>query len=89
VANVSILGDVQKPGDYAYVEGQTVRAVIERAGGLKKGPEAIYLYVMRVLDGKARRCLASPDTPTKPWDLVTVEKEGGPTLQVFPVCPEN
>lgn len=84
--NVSVIGNVENAGDYPYTDAQTVGAAIERAGGMKKDIGPLETYVLRVFDGKVKRCIASPDTRTEPWDVVTVDKPGGPTPVIYPLC---
>lgn len=84
--NVSVVGNVEKPGDYPHKEAPTVGAAIERAGGMKKDIGQLDIYVLRVIDGQVKRCRADADTTTQPWDLVSVEKPGGPTPVIYPLC---
>jgi protein involved in polysaccharide export with SLBB domain len=70
-----IVGEVKKPGSYAYVSGMTVINAIALAGGFTYRAREGSFYVDRAgKDGKKARLDATPDTPVQPGDIITVRE---------------
>ena len=80
---VSILGNVERPGDYELKEGMHVRDLIEKAGGVLPGTHMERAELARYQTDKSREIVSidlwkllsgntTPDLPLKEWDVVTV-----------------
>jgi polysaccharide export outer membrane protein len=68
-----VLGEVQKPGDYAYVNGITTLNAIAMAGGFTYRARTAKFYIKRLDDsGKMVRVVAKPETTVRPGDTVEV-----------------
>lgn len=68
-----IVGEVKTPGSYAYVAGMTVINAVALAGGFTHRAREASFYVDRTeSNGKKTRFDASPDTPVRPGDVITV-----------------
>jgi polysaccharide export outer membrane protein len=70
---VYVMGGVMRPGGYPLMEGMTVGRVISMAGGAAPGGNARRFQLER--DGKRMR-EATPDTPVKAGDVITVRASG-------------
>ena len=80
---VSILGSVERPGDYELKEGMRLRDFLEKAGGALPGTYMERAEVARYQTDKEREIFsvnlwkllsgdASLDLPLKEWDVVTI-----------------
>jgi polysaccharide export outer membrane protein len=69
---VFLLGEVTKPGEYAYEPGMTVVAAVSVAGGYTYRGIHAYVGVLRQTPGGLVRGRAGPDDPLAPGDVVTV-----------------
>lgn len=72
-ALVYVMGGVMRPGGYPLMEGMTVGRVISMAGGAAPGGNARRFQLER--DGQRVRG-ATPDTPVKPGDVITLRSAG-------------
>ena len=74
-----ILGDVNKPGSYAYIEGMTVRMAVAIAGGFKFRAEDLWdkigtVTVFHVNDPDKRKIAVEPGDLVLPGDSIEVER---------------
>lgn len=70
-----IVGEVKKPGGYAYVSGMTAINAVALAGGFTYRAREGSFYLDRMeKDGKKKRIDATPDTPVEPGDVITVRE---------------
>jgi polysaccharide biosynthesis/export protein len=68
-----ILGEVGKPGSYAYVEGLTIREAVAVAGGFTKIAHEAHIKVTHP-GGVAETVDETPDDFVEPGDTITVER---------------
>ncbi len=69
-----ILGQVNKPGRYPYIEGMTVRMAVALAGGFTRRAEEDTAVVIRGDDPEGERGTVQLDTSIGPGDTVEVER---------------
>lgn len=74
-----ILGDVNKPGSYPYIEGMTVRMAVAIAGGFKFRAEDLWdkndtVTVFHVNDPDKRKISVEPGDLVLPGDSIEVER---------------
>ncbi|WP_239992333.1 polysaccharide biosynthesis/export family protein [Rhodopila globiformis] len=69
---IFVLGEVSKPGQYAYQPGMTVVTAVAVAGGFTYRAVQDYASVVRTLDGVAVEGKATRQTFLQPGDVVTV-----------------
>lgn len=80
---VSILGSVERPGDYELKDGMRLRDLLEKAGGVLPGSYLKRAELARYQTDKSREILSidlwkllsgdeSLNLPLKEWDVVTV-----------------
>lgn len=74
-----ILGDVNKPGSYPYIEGMTVRMAVAIAGGFKFRAEDLWdqigtVTVFHVNDPDKRKIAVEPGDLVLPGDSIEVER---------------
>ena len=69
---IYVLGEVNKPGQYAYEPGMTVVTAVAVAGGFTYRAIADYASVVRTVDGHAVEGKATRQTYLQPGDVVTV-----------------
>lgn len=78
---ISVIGEVRKPGRYAFHEGMTLVAAIAEAGGMSEGAAQHKVVVTRSKDGKETTFEVPfkaitrgrvPDFPLLPADIVFV-----------------
>jgi len=69
---IFVLGEVNKPGEYAYQPGMTVVTAAAVAGGFTYRAVEGYVSVVRTVDGKALEGKATRQTYLEPGDVVTV-----------------
>ena len=67
-----ILGEVQKPGQYAYVPGMSVLTAISIAGGFTFRAQKHRATIVRNLDGNMVSGTARPETAIQPGDTVNI-----------------
>ena len=67
-----IIGEVNQPGSYPYVNGMSVLTAVAVAGGYTYRAKQDRVIIMRANDPQRRRYRASPDTPVLPGDVVEV-----------------
>ena len=74
-----ILGDVNKPGSYPYIEGMTVRMAVAIAGGFKFRAEDLWgqsetVTVFHVNDPDKRKIAVLPGDLILPGDTIEIER---------------
>lgn len=74
-----ILGDVNKPGSYPYIEGMTVRMAVAIAGGFKFRAEDLWgqnetVTVFHINDPDKLKLAVGPSDPVLPGDSIEVER---------------
>ncbi len=69
---VFVLGEVQKPGRYAYEPGMTVLSSVAVAGGYSYRAVKERVEISRQTEHGAVKGQADPDAPVQPGDIVTV-----------------
>lgn len=67
-----ILGEVERPGQYAYVPGMTVLTAISIAGGYTFRADKHVAAVSRTLDGKSSKARLDADGPVHPGDTIII-----------------
>lgn len=69
-----VLGEVNKPGSYAYVDGMTVTNAVALAGGYTYRARQDEFYIVRSYDPEKQRRVAGPNTQLRPGDVLTVRE---------------
>ena len=69
---IYVLGEVNKPGQYAYQPGMTVVTAVAVAGGFTYRAIEGYASVVRTMGGKAIEGRASRQAFVQPGDVITV-----------------
>jgi polysaccharide export outer membrane protein len=69
---VFVMGEVSKPGQYAYQPGMTMATAAAVAGGFTYRAVQDYASVIRIDDGKAREAKARREAFVQPGDVITV-----------------
>ena len=69
---IYVLGEVNKPGQYAYQPGMTVVTAVAVAGGFTYRAVEGYAAIVRSIEGKAIEGKASRQDFVQPGDVVTV-----------------
>ena len=69
---VYILGEVAKPGQYPYVEGMTMYALIAQAGGLSYRANRKYAYVRHDSESAELHIMVESSTPVMPGDTIRI-----------------
>jgi len=69
---IYVLGEVNKPGQYAYQPGMTVVTAVAVAGGFTYRAVEGYASVVRTADGRAVESRAARQAYVLPGDVVTV-----------------
>jgi polysaccharide biosynthesis/export protein len=67
-----IMGEVQKPGQYAYAPGMTVLQAVSIAGGYTFRANEKKATIRRGTGGSGAKTAATPDTPIKPGDTIVI-----------------
>jgi len=67
-----ILGEVNKPGGYAYRQGMTALVAVARAGGFTERANTRKVIVIRAHDPQRKKRRLSVHVPVYPGDIVTV-----------------
>jgi polysaccharide biosynthesis/export protein len=69
---VYVLGEVNKPGQYAYQPGMTVVTAVAVAGGFTYRAVERYAAVVRTVEGKAVEGRADRQAFVQPGDVITI-----------------
>lgn len=69
-----ILGQVNNPGSYSYIEGMTARMAIALAGGFTRRARESTVVVVRANDPEQKRTDVGLETPVLPGDTIEVER---------------
>jgi polysaccharide export outer membrane protein len=69
-----IVGEVQKPGSYAYVNGMTVLNAVAVAGGFTPRAKTGSFYITRESDVSKDKIDATPTTKVLPGDVIAVRE---------------
>jgi polysaccharide export outer membrane protein len=67
-----IVGEVQSPGRYPYVNGMTVIGAVAVAGGYTYRARKTGIKILRGAEGLQQKITATPDTPVMPGDVIEV-----------------
>lgn len=69
-----ILGQVNKPGSYPYIEGMTVRMAVALAGGFTRRARESPVTLIRGADPERKEIEADLDATVLPGDTIQVER---------------
>lgn len=69
-----IVGEVSKPGSYAYVNGMTAINAVALAGGFTYRADEDDFEIKRTANGKTDVVDAGPETLIQPGDVITVDE---------------
>jgi polysaccharide export outer membrane protein len=69
---IYVLGEVNKPGEFAYQPGMTVVTAVAVAGGFTYRAIDGYASIVRTTDGKAVEGKAGRETFVQPGDVITI-----------------
>lgn len=69
-----ILGQVNKPGSYPFIEGMTVRMAVALAGGFTRRADEDAVSIVRDQGGGRQEIEAGPDDPVRPGDTIEVSR---------------
>ena len=69
-----IVGEVQKPGSYPYVDGMVVMNAVALAGGFTYRARDDQFYITRNTDPEREKRVADVNSPVQPGDVVTVRE---------------
>lgn len=67
-----VMGEVNKPGEYAYRQGMTVLAALSAAGGYTYRAQTGSVAITRTRNGQNVEARATEDTPIQPGDRIRV-----------------
>lgn len=67
-----LLGEVSKPGQYAYQAGMTLEAAVALAGGYSYRAQQKYVLIRPELGGGEAKVEATPDLAVRPGDTIRV-----------------
>ncbi|MET0588150.1 MAG: polysaccharide biosynthesis/export family protein [Novosphingobium sp.] len=67
-----VMGEVNKPGEYAYRQGMTVLAALSAAGGYTYRAQTGSVAITRTTNGQNVEAKATEDTPIQPGDRIRV-----------------
>lgn len=67
-----VMGEVNKPGEYAYRQGMTVLAALSAAGGYTYRAQTGAVAIIRTTNGQDVEARATEDTPIQPGDRIRV-----------------
>jgi polysaccharide export outer membrane protein len=70
--SIYVLGEVNKPGQYAYQPGLTVLSAVALAGGFTYRAIDGYVAIVRATEGKAVEGRAKPQALVRPGDVIKV-----------------
>ena len=69
-----ILGQVNNPGSYPYIEGMSVRMAVALAGGYTRRAREDPVVIIRANDPEQAAQQVDPDTRVLPGDTIKVER---------------
>ncbi|MBI1180351.1 MAG: polysaccharide export protein [Alphaproteobacteria bacterium] len=69
-----IMGEVNKPGSYAYVNGMTVLEAVALAGGFTYRAKTGEVYIKRTVDGNTTETLEPVESTVLPGDVIRVRE---------------
>jgi len=69
-----ILGEVNKPGEYAFADGLTIEAAVARAGGYTYRAKTKEVTIKHVSETTASRYTVTPTTTVAPGDTIRVQE---------------
>lgn len=69
-----IVGEVSRPGSYAYVNGMTAINAVALAGGFTYRADEDDFEIKRNVNGTTDVVDAGPETPIQPGDVITVDE---------------
>jgi polysaccharide export outer membrane protein len=69
-----ILGEVQRPGQYAYVPGMSVLTAVSIAGGYTFRANKKKAEIQRAADGRMIKGDAAADAPVLPGDTINIKE---------------
>lgn len=69
-----IVGEVSRPGSYAYVNGMTAINAVALAGGFTYRADEDGFEIKRNVNGTTDVVDAGPETPIQPGDVITVDE---------------
>jgi polysaccharide export outer membrane protein len=67
-----VMGEVNKPGEYAYRQGMTVLAALSAAGGYTYRAQTGSVAITRTTNGQNVEARGTEDTPIQPGDRIRV-----------------
>ncbi len=67
-----IIGEVNAPGSYPYINGMSVLTAVAVAGGYTYRAREDRVVITRANDPQRREARAAPDTPVLPGDIIKV-----------------
>jgi len=70
----TIIGQVERPGQYSYVDGMSVVNAVAMAGGYTPQAEESTVYIRHEGDTKSERVDADTDISVRPGDVVYVDR---------------
>ena len=71
-----IIGQVNKPGEYPYVNGMTALNAVALAGGYTPSASNSYVYVRKIGETEETKLPADQTTQIHPGDVVRVDQTG-------------
>ncbi len=69
-----VLGEVNKPGSYEYIEGMNVRMAVGLGGGYSRRARKEPVIIIRANDPEQTRHEVGPETLVLPGDMIEVER---------------
>lgn len=69
-----IIGEVQQPGSYPYVNGMRILNAVALAGGFTYRAREDEFYIQRASDPSGKKVNADPGTQVLPGDVITVRE---------------
>lgn len=71
---VFILGEVNKPGQFAYTDGLTITAVVAQAGGFTYRADEKTVWVRHENEAEERPYALGAAAPARPGDTITIRQ---------------
>lgn len=69
-----VLGEVQRPGQYPYVNGMTVQTAVAIAGGFTERAKERSVELTRRFEGESKSAMVPDNFPVEPGDTVNVRE---------------
>lgn len=69
---VYILGEVERPGEYAFVDGMTIYSLVAKAGGFSYRANDKAVYIRREGDAQEQAYALDSGTAVRPGDTVRI-----------------